>query len=117
MEEVQKDLGDMSTEEQRAAVMRDAPELAALLADLQSSLAEVRSRLGPLLKEVCRVASEVHVKGHVLARGLRCACDLQPAFGVPICVFWLPTSARTDQQETTMFAELLVVHAGFLGVH
>ena len=52
MEEVQKDLGDMSTEEQRAAVMRDAPELAALLADLQSSLAEVRSRLGPLLKEV-----------------------------------------------------------------
>ena len=57
MEEVQKDLGDMSTEEQRAAVMRDAPELAALLADLQSSLAEVRSRLGPLLKEVCPMAS------------------------------------------------------------
>ena len=54
---MQKDLGDMSTEEQRAAVMRDAPELAALLADLQSSLAEVRSRLGPLLKEVCPVAS------------------------------------------------------------
>ena len=57
MEEVQKDLGDMSTEEQRAAVMRDAPELAALLADLQSSLAEVRSRLGPLLKEVRLAAS------------------------------------------------------------
>ena len=56
VEEVQKDLGGMSTEEQRAAVMRDAPELAALLADLQSSLAEVRSRLGPLLKEVCPAA-------------------------------------------------------------
>lgn len=53
---MQKDLGAMSTEEQRAAVMRDAPELAALLADLQSSLAEVRSRVGPLLKEVRIVA-------------------------------------------------------------
>ena len=52
MEEVEKDLGAMSTQEQRAAVMQDAPELAALLADLQSSLAEVRGRVGPLLKEV-----------------------------------------------------------------
>ncbi len=57
IEEVQKDLGAMTTEEQRAAVMRDAPELAALLADLQSSLAEVRSRVGPLLKEVTRAHS------------------------------------------------------------
>ena len=53
VEEVEKDLGAMTTEQQRAAVMADAPELAALLADLQSSLAEVRSRVGPLLKEVC----------------------------------------------------------------
>jgi hypothetical protein len=52
VEEVEKDLGAMTTQEQRAAVMQDAPELAALLADLQSSLAEVRSRVGPLLKEV-----------------------------------------------------------------
>ena len=52
VEEVQRDLGAMSTEEQRAAVMRDAPELAALLADLQSNLAEVRGRVGPLLTEV-----------------------------------------------------------------
>ena len=52
VEEVQRDLGAMTTEEQRAAVMRDAPELAALLADLQSNLAEVRSRVGPLLTEV-----------------------------------------------------------------
>ena len=57
VEEVQRDLGTMTTEEQRAAVMRDAPELAALLADLQSSLAEVRSRVGPLLKEVRRAHS------------------------------------------------------------
>ncbi len=49
---MQRDLGAMTTEEQRAAVMRDAPELAALLADLQSNLAEVRSRVGPLLTEV-----------------------------------------------------------------
>ena len=54
VEEVERDLGAMTTEEQRAAVMADAPELAALLADLQSSLAEVRSRVGPLLKEVSR---------------------------------------------------------------
>ncbi len=52
VEEVEKDLGAMTTEQQRAAVMADAPELAALLADLQSSLAEVRSRIGPLLKQV-----------------------------------------------------------------
>ncbi len=52
VEEVEKDLGALTTEQQRAAVMADAPELAALLADLQSSLAEVRSRVGPLLKEV-----------------------------------------------------------------
>ena len=49
---MQRDLGAMTTEEQRAAVMRGAPELAALLADLQSNLAEVRSRVGPLLTEV-----------------------------------------------------------------
>ena len=52
VEEVDRDLGAMTTEEQRAAVMRDAPELAALLADLQSNLAEVRGRVGPLLTEV-----------------------------------------------------------------
>jgi hypothetical protein len=51
VEEVQKDLDAMSKEEQRAAVMADAPELAALLADLQLSLAEVRGRVGPLLRE------------------------------------------------------------------
>ena len=77
MEEVQKDLGDMSTEEQRAVVMRDAPELAALLADLQSSLAEVRGRLGPLLKEVCAMASALHGRGHVLVRVPWCTCDLR----------------------------------------
>ena len=52
VEEVAKDLAGMSAEEQRAAVMADAPELAALLADLQGCLAEVRGRVGPLLKEV-----------------------------------------------------------------
>lgn len=52
VEAVEKDLGGMTNEQQRAAVMADAPELAALLADLQASLAEVRSRVGPLLKEV-----------------------------------------------------------------
>ena len=35
-----------------AAVMADAPELAALLSELQGSLAEVRSHVGPVLDEV-----------------------------------------------------------------
>ena len=52
VEEVARDLAGMSAEEQRAAVMADAPELAALLADLQGCLAEVRGRVGPLLAEV-----------------------------------------------------------------
>ena len=52
VEAVARDLGGMSAEEQRAAVMADAPELAALLADLQGCLAEVRGRVGPLLREV-----------------------------------------------------------------
>ena len=38
-------------EEAAAAALADAPELAALLAELQGSLAEVRSRVGPLLAE------------------------------------------------------------------
>ena len=61
VEEVKKDLGAMTTEEQRAAVIQDAPELAALLADLQSSLAEVRGRVGPLLKEVTSLRMPVYL--------------------------------------------------------
>ena len=61
VEEVKKDLSAMTTEEQRAVVMQDAPELAALLADLQSSLAEVRGRVGPLLKEVSSFRMPVYL--------------------------------------------------------
>lgn len=61
VEEVKKDVGAMTTEEQRAVVMQDAPELAALLADLQSSLAEVRGRVGPLLKEVSSLKLPVYL--------------------------------------------------------
>ena len=49
---MERDLAGMSIEEQRAAVAADAPELAALLAELQGALAEVRGRVGPLLAEV-----------------------------------------------------------------
>jgi hypothetical protein len=51
-EVVEHDLAGMSAEERRAAVAADAPELAALLAELQGALAEVRGRVGPLLAEV-----------------------------------------------------------------
>lgn len=70
---MERDLGAISVEEQRAAVMADAPELAALLADLQSSLAEVRSRVGPLLKEV---------SAHVLPVPASFSTDQQPHVGV-----------------------------------
>lgn len=52
MEAVGKDLSALSAEERAAAVLRDAPELLVLLQDLRGSLAEVRLRMGPLLKEV-----------------------------------------------------------------
>lgn len=51
MEVEELERGEISGEA-RAAAMADAPELAALLAELQGSLAEVRLRVGPLLKEV-----------------------------------------------------------------
>lgn len=52
VEEVAKDLSSISKAEQMAALMEDAPELLALLTELTDSLAEVRHRVGPLLKEV-----------------------------------------------------------------
>ena len=49
-----EELGEQGvlTDEQKAAILEDAPELATLLQDLHSSLTEVRTRIGPLVKEV-----------------------------------------------------------------
>ncbi|WIA21610.1 hypothetical protein OEZ85_000794 [Tetradesmus obliquus] len=52
VETVAKDLGALTAEEQLAVVMADAPELLSLLEELKACLAEVRSRVGPLLREV-----------------------------------------------------------------
>ncbi len=52
VEEVEKDLDTLDEQAQRAAVAADAPELGALLAELRANLAEVRTRVGPLVKEV-----------------------------------------------------------------
>ncbi|KAK9829724.1 hypothetical protein WJX72_007528 [[Myrmecia] bisecta] len=52
VEELQREGAPPDKEQRMAALMADAPELVALLADLQANLAEVRSRVGPLLKEV-----------------------------------------------------------------
>lgn len=52
VETVEKDLDSLGDEAQRAAIQRDAPELQALLAELRHNLAEVRGRIGPLIKEV-----------------------------------------------------------------
>ena len=52
VEEVEKDLDSLDEQAQREAVAADAPELGALLAELRANLAEVRTRVGPLVKEV-----------------------------------------------------------------
>ena len=52
VERVRKDLGALSSEQRLAAVQQDAPELLQLIAELREGLTEVRSRVGPLLKEV-----------------------------------------------------------------
>ena len=52
VERLERDAEGLTDEQRRAAVMADAPELAALLSELQGSLAEVRSHVGPVLNEV-----------------------------------------------------------------
>ena len=61
-------------DELKQKALADAPELAALLADLQGSLGEIRSRIGPLLKEVSpcmsslwnsAAGSVLHVPAHL----------------------------------------------------
>ncbi len=52
VERVERDLDGLSAEQKLEAVMSDAPELLALIGELRSGLAEVRSRVGPLFKEV-----------------------------------------------------------------
>jgi hypothetical protein len=56
VERVAKDLSGLSAEQRLAAVQQDAPELLQLIAELREGLTEVRSRVGPLLKEVRRTA-------------------------------------------------------------
>jgi hypothetical protein len=65
VERVGKDVSALSAAERAAAALRDAPELLVLLGELRGCLGEVRSRLGPLLKEVrakvvCLGVLEVH---------------------------------------------------------
>ncbi len=52
VERLERDEGALTDEQRMSAVTADAPELAALLSELQGSLAEVRSHVGPVLKEV-----------------------------------------------------------------
>ncbi|KAJ9531936.1 hypothetical protein QJQ45_003641 [Haematococcus lacustris] len=49
---VAKELHALTADERSAALLADAPELLALIEDLQASLHEVRHRVGPLLQEV-----------------------------------------------------------------
>jgi hypothetical protein len=56
----------LTGDEAEAAVLRDAPELLALLAELRANLSEVRHRVGPLLQQVRGVC--------VCARACACVC-------------------------------------------
>ena len=53
IEQLDRDDVTLTDEQRMAAVMADAPELTVLLSELQNSLAEVRSHVGPILQEVC----------------------------------------------------------------
>ena len=57
VERLEHDANGLTSEQRMAAVMADAPELAALLSELQASLAEVRHHVDPVLKEVAFPAS------------------------------------------------------------
>lgn len=60
VEHLERDVGALTDEQRMAAVMADAPELAALLGELQDSLAQVRSHVGPVLREVPPPALLLH---------------------------------------------------------
>ena len=51
-ERIAKDHSGLSHEERAAAVLRDAPELLTVLADMKAAFAEVRTKTGPLLAEL-----------------------------------------------------------------
>lgn len=76
VETVQRETRQLNSEEQLAAIERDAPELLALLGELQVTLREVRSRVGPLLKEVRLLAAPawtLHARNDMCC----CLCGLQ----------------------------------------
>jgi U3 small nucleolar RNA-associated protein 3 len=54
VERVARDLSRLSSEEARALVAEDAPELLGLLADLQTRMQELETHLGPLLARVAK---------------------------------------------------------------
>ena len=72
VEVVEKDVDTLDEQAQRAAVAADAPELSALLGELRANLTEVRTRVGPLVKEV-----------RTLHDLLLCSCC--PSFGTILC--------------------------------
>lgn len=92
VERLERDEGALTDEQRMSAVMADAPELAALLSELQGSLAEVRSHVGPVLKEV-RVRHAVAVMLHLLlcccvalkAKRGQCACYRKVQYALCVC--------------------------------
>ena len=95
MEQLPRD-GRQLTAEQKAAILEDVPELAALLDELKGSLTEVRTRIGPLVREV----STTHRIKLMLVR----SCT--PAHAPPLAwrlLFWGSARQQAVPQRVRLF--------------
>lgn len=70
VEHLERDAGGLTDEQRMAAVMADAPELAALLSELQGSLSKVRSHVGPVLNEVKQIKRKFYLPADTSATSL-----------------------------------------------
>jgi Sas10/Utp3/C1D family len=126
VERLQRDgAAALGTDEARAIVERDAPELLALLEELKDSLTELRSRVGPVLAQVPPVAVVVAVAAVVVfvvgavLRGALCIASAarwtQPV-SLPVPAQLTGIGAGTDTHAFSLSAQLcrVQVEAGEL---
>jgi uncharacterized protein YecE (DUF72 family) len=85
VERLQRDgAAALGTDEARALVERDAPELLALLEELKDSLQELRSRVGPVLAQVPPAAAQ-HTALALDAVQCQCRLSMVPAPASGLC--------------------------------
>lgn len=103
VERLERDVDALTDEQRLSAVMADAPELAALLGELQGSLAEVRSHVGPVLREVmlqgtCRRSHTYTSPSDFNLRPLPTLCFY--ALGVILCMGECQSHVRKAREVT-----------------